>query len=134
MTTQIPPMDVRESIGAANTQFMTAFGQGDAAGVAACYTDDALVLPPHSEEVRGRAAIEAFWRGVIELGLKAARLETLEAASLGDTVYEVGRYTLLGEGGQVADRGKYVVLWRSEGERWRIHRDIWNTSAPAPAQ
>jgi ketosteroid isomerase-like protein len=36
------------------------------------------------------------------------------------------------EGGQVIDNGKYVVLWRREAGQWKLHRDIWNSSQPAP--
>jgi hypothetical protein len=34
--------------------------------------------------------------------------------------------------GKVLDRGKYVVIWKRDGAAWRIHRDIWNSSMPAP--
>jgi uncharacterized protein (TIGR02246 family) len=128
MATQIPPTGLREGIRAGIARFTAAFERRDAAEMAACYTADAQVLPPESDEVRGRAAIEAFWRAVIELGHTGARLETLEATGLGDEAYEVGRYTLLGEGEYVADHGKYVVIWRFMGGRWMMDIDIWNTS------
>jgi len=32
----------------------------------------------------------------------------------------------------VADRAKYVVVWKKVGGQWLLHRDIWNTSQPAP--
>jgi ketosteroid isomerase-like protein len=28
--------------------------------------------------------------------------------------------------------GKYIVVWKKDGDAWRLHRDIWNTD-PAPA-
>lgn len=33
--------------------------------------------------------------------------------------------------GNVADRGKYLVIWNRDGATWKLHRDIWNTSMPA---
>jgi ketosteroid isomerase-like protein len=33
--------------------------------------------------------------------------------------------------GKVADRGKYVVIWKRVGGEWKLHRDIWTTSLPA---
>lgn len=33
--------------------------------------------------------------------------------------------------GTVADRGKYIVVWKRVGGKWLLHRDIWNTSMPA---
>src|SRR5579872_7510187 len=43
-------------------QWGAAFNKGDAAAVAAMYTADAYVLPAGSEMVKGRAAIEAYWK------------------------------------------------------------------------
>ena len=122
---------VRDEIAAANQRFMAAFARGDAAGVAACYTPDAQLFPSNSDVVQGLAAIEAFWRGVMGMGIAGARLETAEAEEHGDIAHEVGHYTLTAAGGQTADRGKYLVLWRRAGGQWKLHRDIWNTSVPA---
>jgi ketosteroid isomerase-like protein len=49
----------------------------------------------------------------------------------GDTALEVETYALIGEGGKTLDTGKYVVVWKRQGGQWKIHRDIWNTNAPA---
>jgi len=126
--------DIRAEIVACNTRFVAAFGRGDAAALASLYTADAQLLPPHSDAVTGRDAIRAFWQGVIDLGLKGAVLDTVEVEGVGETAIEVGRYTLRVAGGLVADAGKYVVVWKREGGAWKLHRDIWNTSQPAPKQ
>jgi ketosteroid isomerase-like protein len=67
----------------------------------------------------------------MDMGLKEAVLETLELEAHGDTAHEVGRYELKAAGGQVADAGKYLVIWKQESGTWKIHRDIWTTSRPA---
>ena len=81
------------------------------------------------------ATDEAFrdWQGALDAGLTAATLDTVEVDSTGDTAVEVGRYTLRAKGGQVADAGTYVVVWKREGGGWKLHRDIWNTNRPAPS-
>jgi uncharacterized protein (TIGR02246 family) len=122
---------IRNAIVAANQQFMSAFGRGDAAGVAQLYAEEGQVLPPGSEPITGRPGIQAFWQGAMDMGVKAAKLETVEVTHLGDAAYEVGRYALEAAGGQLLDRGKYVVIWQHHGESWRLHRDIWNTSQTA---
>ena len=43
-----------------NDQWAAAFAKGDAAAVAAMYTEDAYVLPAGAAMVKGRAAIEAL--------------------------------------------------------------------------
>ncbi len=40
-----------------------AFNKGDAAAIAAMYAEDAYLLPPGHDMVKGRAAIEGFWKG-----------------------------------------------------------------------
>jgi uncharacterized protein (TIGR02246 family) len=122
---------IREALKAANERFMAAFGRGDAAGLAALYTEDGQVLPPNSQVVEGHDAVQGFWQAVMDMGIKGARLETVEAEGHGDTAVEVGRFELLGEGEQVLDRGKYVVIWKRDGGEWKLHRDIFNSSQPA---
>ena len=97
-------------IAATNQVFMGAFGSGDAANVATHYTSDGQLLPPQSELVTGREAIQAFWQGALDMGIKEVKLETVELEDHGATAVEVGKYTLFVEGGQLADSGKYMVV------------------------
>ena len=89
------------------------------------------MLPPNSQVVEGRDRVQGFWQAVIDMGIKGARLQTVEAEGHGDTTLEVGRFALLGEGEQVLDSGKYIVLWKWDGGEWKLHRDIFNSSQPA---
>jgi uncharacterized protein (TIGR02246 family) len=122
--------DIRPRIESANREWMAAFKAGDAAALANLYTGQGQLLPANSDFVRGTEAIRAFWQGAFKMGLKDAALETLEVEASGDTAIEVGRYRLFVGGGTVADHGKYVVVWKHEGGRWKLHRDIWTTSQP----
>jgi ketosteroid isomerase-like protein len=47
---------------------MTAFSRGDAASVAAAYTEHGQVLAPNSNIIAGRQQIQTFYQGVIEYG------------------------------------------------------------------
>lgn len=124
-------VDPRSAIEAANRRFMEAFGRGDAAAVSRLYTSSAQLLPAHSDFVAGIGAIQSFWQGAMDMGLEEAVLETIELEAHGDTAHEMGRYTLKVAGGEVADAGKYLVIWKQEGGTWKLHRDIWTTSQPA---
>jgi uncharacterized protein (TIGR02246 family) len=123
--------EIRSVIAAANEKLMAAFRRGDAAGVAAAYTEDGEVLPPNSDVTAGRQNIQAFWQGAMKMGITALQLETVEAAGSGDMATEVGRYALQGPGGQVIDEGKYIVIWKQEAGQLKVHRDIWNSNRPA---
>lgn len=124
--------DVRVAIEAANVQWMAKFSQGDSAGLAALYTANGQLFPTHSDMVSGTQAIAQFWQGAIHAGIKQAKLVTVEVEGHGETAYEVGTYTLMGDGDKVLDSGKYVVVWKRQNGQWKLHRDIWNTNQPAP--
>lgn len=123
--------NIREAITTANRRFMDAFTRGDAAGMAALYTPDGQLLPTGTDFITGTQAIQSFWQTIMGMGIQEATLETAEVEAHGDTAHEVGRYTLRGEGGQVLDQGKYIVIWKRAGGQWKLHRDIWNSSVPA---
>lgn len=120
-----------EAIQSANNNFMAAFIRGDAAGVAACYTADARLLPPGAPPMSGTADITAFWQGAMNLGIKEAKLETKEIEERGDLAVEIGQYTLTiqTESGTVTDVGKYIVTWKNDAGAWKLHFDIWNSNA-----
>ena len=122
------------AITAANKTFMATFERADAAGMAGHYTENGQLLPPGGDFVKGRPAIQAVWQGFMDMGIKAVNLETIEVEGHFNTATEVGKYTITGEDGKVIDTGKYVVIWKRERGQWRLHRDIWNTSVPAPTE
>jgi uncharacterized protein (TIGR02246 family) len=122
--------DSHAKIKQANAEFMAACARSDAAGMASLYTAKGQLLPAGFDAIEGREAIQKFWQTVIDMGIRSAVLETVELEPHGDIAIEVGLYKLLVAGGAVADRGKYVVIWKNEDGVWKLHRDIWTTSQP----
>jgi len=124
--------ETHSEILSANKSFMSTFGQGDAAGMASLYTEGGQFLAPNMDFITGREALQQAFQGLMDMGVKGIKLETVEVEGYGDTASEVGKYTLSAEGGQVLDQGKYIVIWKQEDGQWRLHRDIFNSSLPAP--
>ncbi len=122
--------DPRKEIEQANADFRSAYSKADAKAVAAMYTEQAKLLPPHAQTVAGRPAIEAFWKSAMAAGIRDVELKTLEVESFGDTVVEEGTATLYGDGNRTVDKGKYLVVWKRAGGKWRLHRDCWNSNEP----
>jgi len=125
--------DIRSEIEAANKVFEAAVSRSDGPGVAALYTDNAQLLPGQSDFVTGTKAINQFWQAAVDSGLKGVSLVTVEVEKHGDTANEVGKLELRDGDGKVLDKGKYIVIWKKKGSSWKLHRDMWNSSA-APAQ
>ena len=122
---------VRQAIEEGNAKFSAAVRKGEGAAIAALYTEDATLLPPDSDALKGRAAIEAFWKGGLQMGIKEAVLTSVDVSGAGDLAYEIGRFALKiqPEGkGLIEQKGKYVVVWKmAPAGAWKLHVDIWNT-------
>jgi uncharacterized protein (TIGR02246 family) len=114
-------------------EWEAAFNAKDVAKVASMYTDDAVVMPPNHEAVRGRANIEAFFKEMEGANLT---LTPFESATSGSTAYEAGTYQMSmtpKTGPPTTDKGKYVVvLKRGSDGQWRLAFDIFNSDTPLP--
>jgi uncharacterized protein (TIGR02246 family) len=112
-----------------NDAFSDAFNKGDYASVAAIYSEDAYLLPPGAEMIRGRGNIQSFWTKAGE-GLADPKVTTVEVLPLGDgAAREIGNFTLKTKGQPSMEIvGKYVVIWQKFGSDWKIATDIWNAN------
>ncbi len=129
---QAPQTDL-EGLQAMQDVWQSAFDARDSAALAAIYAEDGALLPPNSESVIGRAAIEAFWADFQASGI-GAEINDTEVYAYGDDGYTVGAYTVTDADGATIDEGKYVVIWRHVDDQWQLHRDIWNSNLPLAAQ
>ena len=122
---------IEREIREVNNSFEECFGNSDAAAIASLYTNDATLMPPGLNFIKGTEAIKAFWQEAMNMGIKQAMLETLEVQQHDNVAIETGTYSLFGEGQMMLDKGKYLVVWKKENGKWRLHKDIWNTSMSA---
>jgi ketosteroid isomerase-like protein len=99
------------------------------AAVATHYTEDAVVLPPGAEMIKGRSAIQSFWKGAAEQ-IGDIRLTAVDVKPLGtDAAREIGTFSLKTKDQQPQEiTGKYVVVWEKVGGDWKLATDIWNTN------
>ena len=109
------------------------FAANDAAGVASFYTEDAVMMPPDSEPLTGRAAIQEFFTRTNAPGTPPVEFATVETLVLGDHAWRQGSFRVAGPAADAPVSGKFVELWKKVDGAWLLHRDIWNANAPRPA-
>jgi uncharacterized protein (TIGR02246 family) len=117
-------------------EWEAAANRKDASSIAALYTEDALLMPPNAPSVRGRAAVEAFFKGMFDQGARDVKLVQIGAAGSGGSGYAVGTYEFTaGPVGTQAihDKGKFITgMKRAADGKWRIADDVFNSDLPCP--
>lgn len=122
-----PAFAQKAAIEAVNARWTELFNKGDFAGVASLYAEDATAFPPGSGMVKGRAAIEAMWKGMADQ-VGDPKLTIIDVKRLGCcAAREIGTFSLKTKGPTPKEvTGKYVVVWEKVGKNWKLATDIWN--------
>ena len=131
LVAQVPAADSIELHKLAR-QFSAAFIRGDAAAMADLYTPDGVIFPEQSEWITGRDAIRRYFTPGPGRSVTRHLLTPSRIVVDGHHAYDYGTYEIAGERDGVAwgpSRGKYVVVWRRQGDSWRMQLDIWNSIA-----
>ncbi len=124
---------VKTAIAASNATFGSGFANGDSAAFVSHYTSDACISPSNMPKMCGTAAISAFFNGGYKMGIRGVKITTAEVMGGKDAVVETGTYEMFADKNMSLDKGKFIVIWKEENGKWKIHRDIWNSDMPAAA-
>lgn len=129
------PADM-EAIEQLRQQWAELYNQGDIAGVANLYAEDARFFDANGEVAEGRAAIrEAIQQNFDDLATQmegatvVVMAEAIETQILGEVAFEVGSYSLTTADGQTVDTGSYIVISRMINGEWRIAHHISTSTA-----
>lgn len=123
---------LKSTIESINGKFADAFRSGSADNLSAYYLADAQLMPPGMAPISGRDQILAYWQGAINSGVGNVRLKTSAVSGSGNEVIEYGNYTIFAGEDFTVDQGKYIVIWKKDGNQLKIFRDIWNSDNPPP--
>ena len=121
---------VRDAFTSICQQFQKSFNQGDVEDLASLYLEDAKILPPNMDMIEGKDTIQKFWQGALEMGIKSYKPEMIEVESSGNLGVFVGKYTVFGSENQVINKGKSLTVLKNIDGKWKIWRDIFNSSMP----
>ena len=124
----------RTHIDKQNAKYMEFFNNGDASGVADLHVDEAIVMPPHTDLIKGKEAIKQAISDEISAGATDLVFTTLDMYGNEDYVTEVGRFSLnIKDNGKIVmnDSGKYICIWKQVSKNnWLIKADTWNSDLP----
>jgi uncharacterized protein (TIGR02246 family) len=116
-------------------RFSAAYASLDASRVSQVYTEDALMLPPGGEILRGRAAIRERYADGFETDrerghTRRIEFELVDRVAAGDLRSDYGYYTIIGRnpaGLEHRTRGKFAKVWlRGRDGVWRIRSDSYS--------
>ena len=121
--------EARRAIDAGNRQWSEGWEKGDAAMVAAIFTEDGVQLAGNGRVIKGRAQILERQKTAMQgadPGVKVT-VTTLDIWLDGDTAYETGRYKYeyKEKGRPGTDEGRFVTIWkRQKDASWKLSMDM----------
>lgn len=95
------------------------------------YTTDASMYAPDMPKLAGTKAIRDAYSTMVtapDFSLKFTPAR-VEVATSGDVGYTTGTYQMTMNG--VADKGKYVTVWKKADGTWKVAEDIFNSDGRA---
>jgi len=128
----------RERIDKTHFAWLDAMTANDAAALGRVVTEDVVLMPPNEQPLAGRAAIVAWFAGVVsQARTTSVDVPQREVIVSGDYGIERGSYVWTvsptAGGPPSVLRGSFLAIYQrqSDGE-WRVIRNIWNSTLPAP--
>lgn len=116
--------EAEKAVGAIVATYIQKYNSKDAAGVAALYAEDGVLVPP-GPMVAGRANIEKSWQAAFDAGRTGIRYDIKQIEPEGNIVLVVGQFTVkVPEGGSLQERsGNFVNVYQWDGSalKFRIH-------------
>jgi ketosteroid isomerase-like protein len=123
-------MDLKKVLEDFDAAYNKAFNQGDAAGCAAFFTQDVILLAPDQPMTRGRMAFEEVYQSRMDKssgGTHSNRL--VDYGAEGDLAYQVGTFAITGA--NPPEQGKFVNILRRQADgTWKVTVSIFNSDRP----
>ena len=108
-----------------------AFNEGDAAGIAKYFTEDAFLMAPGKPAAKGRAAVQTYYQSLFEEYNTSLESHYEEVDVSGNLAYGRGfaKVTLIPKkgGAPLVSTAKYLNILKKQPDGiWKTTHDIWN--------
>jgi ketosteroid isomerase-like protein len=127
---QSQPFDlqqVKQIISNNNKLYRIALLSGDSAAFADLHHSATLNMPPGALTMKGQGPMGAMIEQMPANGVTDYKLTTTNVYGGPEDVIEEGKYELDTGNNKLMEKGKYIVIWKLDKDRWKIYRSIWNT-------
>jgi uncharacterized protein (TIGR02246 family) len=121
------------------TSYAEASVAGDAEGMAAVYTHDAIEMPPNRPVTVGKDAIRAGYVAGLETGATSTEftVTSVEIDGVDGLAFDRGTWTWSGTApgttATLTDTGQYISIVRQQEDgSWLWSATIWNSDTPLP--
>lgn len=124
---------IKTEIQALEDAWAAALNAKDLDALMAMYADDAVSMPDNAPILSGKAAIRKQQEqefAATPAG-KTYSFEVLDVYGDGNTVTETGKSTYKDAAGKVTGTGKYMVVWKKQGDKYLCIWEIYNSDVPA---
>jgi ketosteroid isomerase-like protein len=121
-----------------NERYLRAINEEDIAALSSLTTEGHVMLPPSREPVVGKAANDALNGAAFERYDFSETWTPIETVIEGDLAFQRGTFTVLATPKDAGDRlavsGSFLRIYQRQPDGdWRMTRDMFNSSSPAPA-
>jgi len=122
----------------ASDAFSAARDRGDAAALAAMFTDDGIFMVPGLPDADGREAVLALAQQRFEGDpIEEIKILRRDIQAAGDTAYELAWFSETSRRPDQAFRykGRQLIVWKLERDNvWRVQRYLYSFSDARPVQ
>lgn len=113
-------------------QYEARFNEADPVALAELFDQEVVYYGPLGQVLEGRAAVEERYRQNLEAGFSDMSIETLQIEVIGDTAWDIARYTIVGPNGEPLEGYHLAILEKVDGE-WIVQRTLVNAVMPPPS-
>ena len=122
--------DAKSTVAKLDGAWLDAYKAADFDRLAALYAEDALVMAPGREPLKGRGAIRnLFAEDFKYVPKRSITLKSLQVDAPSTLLMDSGEYTFDGvstEGKPVHIVGNYITVFKNVDGKWRTAIEIWN--------
>lgn len=119
------PAQNNAAAGEVTAMWTNAFNSGNAATLAALYTENAHSTAPSGGPTTGRKEIEAYWREDMKSG-ETTVLKTTDSIAQGNLLHVSGTYQVGAKDGARLAYGQFEQLWTKVNNSWQVQSEIWS--------